>query len=66
MLPTFRPVLNIYLLQIPDIKAEVIEVPEKNARVKTGFPEALQAETLAACFIWIFLHSMVGYLIKSA
>lgn len=54
MLPTVRPVLNTYLLHVPDIKAQEMGLPEINVRVETGFPEALEAATLAACFIWIF------------
>lgn len=49
-----RPVLNTYLLHVPDIKAQERGLPEINVRVGIGFPEALKAEMLAACFIWIF------------
>lgn len=55
--------LNIYLLHIPDIKAEVMKLLERNARVKTGFSEAPCAETLAAGFIWIFFFTQHGELI---
>lgn len=61
-----RPVLNTYLLPVPDIKTQEVGLLEINIRVETGFPEALEAETLAACFLWIFLHSMLSYLITSA
>lgn len=54
MLPTIRPLLNTYLLHDPDITAEEMGLPEKNVRVGTGFPEALEIETLAASFILIF------------
>lgn len=43
--------LKTYLLHVPDIKAQELGLPEINVRVEAGFPEALEAETLAACFI---------------
>lgn len=57
MLPTIRPLLNTYLLHDPDITAEEMGLPEKNVRVGTGFPEALEIETLAASFILIFFFN---------
>lgn len=49
-----RPVPNTYLWHVPDIKAQEMGLPEINVRVGTGFPEALEAETLAACSSGLF------------
>lgn len=46
-----KPVLNMYSLHVP---AQEMRLPERNVKVETGFPEALEAETLAACFVCIF------------